>query len=105
MLFAEGQTVGDAKVFGGAGGSVPLVGAAKSRSSVMVPEKRQRRIDRAHRLYAGRCGRRCEKGQKIGVLKVWRGDNIALEVPLDAAETVDAGSMPRRAIDARDANS
>jgi D-alanyl-D-alanine carboxypeptidase (penicillin-binding protein 5/6) len=41
-----------------------------------------------------------EKGQKIGVLKIWRGERIALETPLEAAESVDAGSMPRRAFDA-----
>jgi len=29
-----------------------------------------------------------------------RGERIALETPLEAAESVDAGSMPRRAFDA-----
>ena len=38
-------------------------------------------------------------GQRIGVLKVWRGNNIALEAPLYAAESVEQGSTTRRAID------
>ena len=39
------------------------------------------------------------KGQPIGKLKVWRGDNLALEVPLQAAEDVGTGNMPQRALD------
>jgi D-alanyl-D-alanine carboxypeptidase (penicillin-binding protein 5/6) len=30
---------------------------------------------------------------------VWRGDNLALEVPLKAAEDVGKGSMSQRAMD------
>jgi D-alanyl-D-alanine carboxypeptidase (penicillin-binding protein 5/6) len=40
------------------------------------------------------------KGQPIGRLEVRRGDNLALEVPLHAAEDVGPGSMSRRAMDA-----
>jgi D-alanyl-D-alanine carboxypeptidase (penicillin-binding protein 5/6) len=32
-------------------------------------------------------------------LKVWRGDNVALEVPLQAAESVAGGALHRRAVD------
>jgi D-alanyl-D-alanine carboxypeptidase (penicillin-binding protein 5/6) len=38
--------------------------------------------------------------KQIGTLKVWRGDNVALEVPLQAVQAVEAGSIHRRAIDA-----
>ena len=41
-----------------------------------------------------------EKGQPIGRLKVWRGENVVLEVPLQATESVAAGSIPQRALDA-----
>ena len=41
-----------------------------------------------------------EQGQKIGTLKVWRGESLVLEVPLQTTESVGAGSMPRRAFDA-----
>ena len=33
------------------------------------------------------------------MLKVWRGDNIALEIPLQAAEAVESGPLHRRAMD------
>jgi D-alanyl-D-alanine carboxypeptidase (penicillin-binding protein 5/6) len=39
------------------------------------------------------------KGTPIGKLRVWRGENLALEVPLAAGEDVGEGSMPRRAMD------
>jgi D-alanyl-D-alanine carboxypeptidase (penicillin-binding protein 5/6) len=38
-------------------------------------------------------------GQQIGVVKVWRGANIAVETPVYATEAVAAGSTMRRAID------
>jgi D-alanyl-D-alanine carboxypeptidase (penicillin-binding protein 5/6) len=41
-----------------------------------------------------------EKGQKIGILKVWRGDFLVLELPLEANESVGVGSLPQRAFDA-----
>jgi D-alanyl-D-alanine carboxypeptidase (penicillin-binding protein 5/6) len=41
-----------------------------------------------------------QKGQQIGTLKVWRGDSLTLEVPLQAAESVERGNLPRRAFDA-----
>jgi D-alanyl-D-alanine carboxypeptidase (penicillin-binding protein 5/6) len=34
------------------------------------------------------------------MLKVWRGDTLALEVPLQAAESVEQGALPRQALDA-----
>jgi D-alanyl-D-alanine carboxypeptidase (penicillin-binding protein 5/6) len=41
-----------------------------------------------------------EKGQRIGTLKVWRGDFLALELPLQANESVGTGGITRRAFDA-----
>jgi D-alanyl-D-alanine carboxypeptidase (penicillin-binding protein 5/6) len=41
-----------------------------------------------------------KKGQRVGVLKVWRGENVALEAPLTAAEDVGKGGVVGRAIDA-----
>jgi D-alanyl-D-alanine carboxypeptidase (penicillin-binding protein 5/6) len=41
-----------------------------------------------------------QKGQRIGSLKVWRGDFMVLEVPLQAAEDVQSGNLPQRAFDA-----
>jgi D-alanyl-D-alanine carboxypeptidase (penicillin-binding protein 5/6) len=38
-------------------------------------------------------------GQQVGVVKVWRGANIAMEAPVYAAEAVGKGSTMRRAVD------
>ena len=40
------------------------------------------------------------KGQPIGKLKVWRGENLALEVPLTGGRDVGTGTMSQRAMDA-----
>jgi serine-type D-Ala-D-Ala carboxypeptidase (penicillin-binding protein 5/6) len=51
-------------------------------------------------VYSGPVRAPVQQGQKIGMLKVWRGESVVLEVPLQAAESVDTGSMPQRAFDA-----
>ncbi len=38
-------------------------------------------------------------GQQVGVVRVWRGANVAMEAPVYAAEAVGTGSTMRRAID------
>jgi serine-type D-Ala-D-Ala carboxypeptidase (penicillin-binding protein 5/6) len=38
-------------------------------------------------------------GQQVGLVKIWRGANIAVEAPVYAAEAVGMGSTMRRAID------
>lgn len=96
VLFAAGQTIGSAKVFGGDRSYVPLVGPGVIR--VMVPrdgdEQLTGRID-----YIGPVPAPISKGQPIGTLKVWRGDDLALEVPLKAAKDVGRGTMSQRAVD------
>lgn len=96
VLFAEGQTVGEAKVFGGGSSYVPLVGAGTIR--LMMP-----RDDSEHLLarivYTGPVPAPIHKGQLIGKLKVWRGANLALDVPLEAAADVGIGSLSQRAFD------
>jgi D-alanyl-D-alanine carboxypeptidase (penicillin-binding protein 5/6) len=97
VLFAEGQTIGEAKVFGGDRGYVPLVGPGTIR--LMMPRSGGGRLI-ARLVYTGPVQAPVTKGQSIGKLKVWRGDNLALEVPLKAADDVGKGSMSHRAMDA-----
>jgi D-alanyl-D-alanine carboxypeptidase (penicillin-binding protein 5/6) len=99
ILFAENQTVGYAKLFGGSQGSVPLIGVDQKAIRLMIPRNATDRII-ARIVYRGPVQAPVEKGQKIGVLKIWRGERIALETPLEAAESVDGGSLHRRAFDA-----
>jgi D-alanyl-D-alanine carboxypeptidase (penicillin-binding protein 5/6) len=84
-------------LFGGAQGSVGLM--ANGGVSLLVPRGSTERVI-ARIVYRGPVRAPVEQGQSIGTLKVWRGDNVVLETPLHAAETVAKGGMTRRAIDA-----
>ncbi len=97
MLFAEGQEIAEAKVYGGEKGRVPLV--AGKAVKLMVPKGVREKII-ARVVYNGPVRAPVEQGQKIGTLKVWRNDSLALEVPLQAAASVAPGPMHKRAIDA-----
>jgi serine-type D-Ala-D-Ala carboxypeptidase (penicillin-binding protein 5/6) len=96
VVFAEGQTIGDAKVFGGDRGYVPLV--APGTIKVMMPRNSGDRLI-ARVVYTGPLPAPIVKGQTVAKLKVWRGENLALEVPLQAADDVGTGTMPQRAMD------
>lgn len=97
VLFAEGQNIGAAKVFGGANGKVDLV--ATGQVKVMMPKNTTDRLI-ARIVYTGPIPAPVEQGQPIGVLKVWRNDAVILEMPLKAAENVGKGTMSQRAFDA-----
>jgi serine-type D-Ala-D-Ala carboxypeptidase (penicillin-binding protein 5/6) len=97
LLFAEGQEIAQAKLYGGVKGHVPLM--ARKEVRLMVPRGSRDKII-ARVVYSGPVRAPVEQGQKIGTLKVWRGESVVLEVPLQAAESVGAGSMPQRAFDA-----
>lgn len=98
LLFAEGQNIGEAKVFGGAVGNVPLVSKAGA-VSIMVQRNTSERIV-ARVVYTGPVPAPIEEGQTIARLRISRGDSVVLETPLQAAESVSAGSMTSRAFDA-----
>jgi D-alanyl-D-alanine carboxypeptidase (penicillin-binding protein 5/6) len=76
---------------------VPLIAGKEVR--LMVPRGSRDKII-ARVVYSGPVRAPVEQGQKIGLLKVWRGESVVLEVPLQAAESVSTGSMPQRALDA-----
>jgi serine-type D-Ala-D-Ala carboxypeptidase (penicillin-binding protein 5/6) len=97
LLFAAGQEIAQAKLYGGVRGHVPLMAGKEVR--LMVPRGSRDKII-ARVVYSGPVRAPVEQGQKIGTLKVWRGESVVLEVPLQAAESVGAGSMPQRALDA-----
>ena len=97
LLFAAGQEIAQAKLYGGVRGHVPLMAGKEVR--LMVPRGSRDKII-ARVVYSGPVRAPVEQGQKIGTLKVWRGESVVLEVPLQAAESVGKGSMPQRALDA-----
>jgi len=96
-LFAQGETVGDAKLYGGAQARVPLVSSSAVR--LLVPRAMSDKLS-AKVVYSGPVRAPVEKGQPIGKLKVSRGENVVLEVPLQAGESVAAGNLHQRAFDA-----
>src|SRR5471032_1447041 len=95
-LFAAQQPVGYAKVFGGDSRSVKL--ASPEPIKVMVQKNGTDKLI-ARVVYNGPVRSPIEPGQRIGLVKVWRGGNIAVEAPIYAAESVGTGSTMRRAID------
>jgi D-alanyl-D-alanine carboxypeptidase (penicillin-binding protein 5/6) len=97
LLFDQGTVVAEAKIYGGDQGYVPLKAAREIK--LMLPRGARERII-ARVVYSGPVPAPVQKGQKIGKLKVWRGEFVVLEVPLQAAEDVGTGPLHRRAWDA-----
>jgi serine-type D-Ala-D-Ala carboxypeptidase (penicillin-binding protein 5/6) len=96
-LFAEGQVIGYARLFGGASRSVGLVG--DGAIGVLMPKNTSERVT-AKIVYSGPVPAPIRQGQQIGNLNVYRGDNAVAEIPLFAAESVERGNLPQRALDA-----
>lgn len=95
-IFSEGTTVGEARVFGGEQRYVPLTG----RGAIHLLSPRgggDKFVARVH--YTGPLRAPIAKGAEVARLKVTRGDNIALDVPLYAAKDVAEGSLVQRAYD------
>jgi serine-type D-Ala-D-Ala carboxypeptidase (penicillin-binding protein 5/6) len=95
-LFAAQQPVGYAKVFGGESRSVKL--ASPEPIKLMVHKNGTDKLI-ARVVYNGPVRAPVEPGQQVGVVRVWRGANIAMDAPVYAAESVGKGSTIRRAID------
>ncbi|MDE2064645.1 MAG: D-alanyl-D-alanine carboxypeptidase, partial [Bradyrhizobium sp.] len=95
-VFAENQIIGYAKVFGGDTGSVAL--ASHEPVKVMVQKNGNDKLI-ARVVYSGPVRAPFEAGQKVGVVKVWRGANVAVEMPVYAMDSVGRGSTLRRAVD------
>jgi D-alanyl-D-alanine carboxypeptidase (penicillin-binding protein 5/6) len=95
-LFAANQQVGYAKVFGGESRSVKL--ASREPIKVMVPKNGNEKLI-ARVVYNGPVPAPVTEGQPVGVVRVWRGANVAMEAPVYAAEAIATGSTMRRAID------
>jgi serine-type D-Ala-D-Ala carboxypeptidase (penicillin-binding protein 5/6) len=95
-LIAANQTVGYAKVFGGESRSVKLTSPEPIK--VMVQKNGNDKLI-ARIVYSGPVRAPIQSGQQVGLVKIWRGANIAVEAPIYAAESIGTGSTMRRAID------
>jgi D-alanyl-D-alanine carboxypeptidase (penicillin-binding protein 5/6) len=97
QLFAQGETVAEASVFGGAQASVAL--RAKGPVSIFVPLTNRDQL-KARVVYTGPLVAPVEEGTPAGKLKVWVGDTLSQETPLFTAESVERGSIYQRAASA-----
>jgi len=97
LLFAARQPIAEAKVYGGTQGHVPV--AAPKLIRIMVPRGTNERIT-AKLVYTGPVPAPVQEGQRIGSVEVWRGEAKVLEMPVQATESVDVGSVSQRAFDA-----
>jgi D-alanyl-D-alanine carboxypeptidase (penicillin-binding protein 5/6) len=84
-LFEAGQIIGSAKLFGGASGSVPLVG--EGPINVLMPKNASERLT-AKIVYSGPVPAPVKHGQQIASLNIYRGNLLVAEAPLFAAEDV-----------------
>ncbi len=97
QLFGDGEVVGEASVYGGEKGRVALrTGGAVS---LLLPRGTGERLS-ARIVYRGPLSVPVQEGAAVAQLVVSRGEVKTLEIPLYAAETVKAGSLQSRALDA-----
>ncbi|MFC3265314.1 D-alanyl-D-alanine carboxypeptidase family protein, partial [Camelimonas abortus] len=95
-LFRAGDTVAEARVFGGASRTAPL--RTKQAVSVMARRGGDERLT-ARVVYRGPLPAPTREGDEAGVLQVLRGDQIALEAPLHVGAAVAKGNLAQRARD------
>ncbi len=96
-IYNEGESVGAAKVYGGAKGEVPLMAIGPVK--LLVPRGSGERMS-GRIVYQGPLVAPIEEGAEVARLKVFRGNVLALDLPLRAAESVPVGSLTQRALDA-----
>jgi serine-type D-Ala-D-Ala carboxypeptidase (penicillin-binding protein 5/6) len=96
-IFAEGETIGEASVFGGVTSGVALM--AHEKISLLVPVANRDRL-KAHVVYQGPLVAPLKAGQEVGILRIWIGDDLVLETPVYTAEAVESGDLKKRSLDA-----
>ena len=95
-LFTADQPLGYVRVFGGESRSVKVWSPQPVK--VMVSKQGNDKLI-ARLVYRGPIRAPIAAGQEVGVVRVWRGANVAMEAPVYAADAVGTGSTMRRAID------
>jgi serine-type D-Ala-D-Ala carboxypeptidase (penicillin-binding protein 5/6) len=96
-VFADGEVIGSASIYGGKTSSVGLV--AKTPVDVYVPVSNPDRLT-ARVIYRWPLAAPVESGFQAATLKVFSGTHMVREVPLFTNAAVAQGGLGRRAFDA-----
>jgi D-alanyl-D-alanine carboxypeptidase (penicillin-binding protein 5/6) len=96
-LFADGETIGELSLYGGARSTVAVRAAGAVK--ILLQKGSQERVQ-GHILYRGPLRAPIREGDQLAHLQLTRGESIILDVPLYAQTSVDQGSLPSRALDA-----
>ncbi len=93
-LFAENAVIGNATVFGGAERSVPVT--ALKPVKILLPRGTTERLT-ARVVYQGPLLPPIKRGNFVGQLKIYRGNQLALEQPVYAAADLGEGNLRQKA--------
>lgn len=96
-IFTDGETIGEASVYGGAASRVALV--AGGPIDVLLPVNNAERLT-ARIVYKWPLNAPVAAGQEVGVVKLWNGERLLVEVPVKTSSAVEVGTLTSRAIDA-----
>ncbi|WP_252511145.1 D-alanyl-D-alanine carboxypeptidase family protein [Phreatobacter aquaticus] len=94
-LFSEGEVLESVNVFGGAASKVPVT--ANRLVRLLLPRGQSDRVS-AQIVYRGPIRAPIAAGTEVGKLRVLRGSQLALEIPVYAAESVEVGTLTQRAM-------
>jgi D-alanyl-D-alanine carboxypeptidase (penicillin-binding protein 5/6) len=95
-LFARGEVIAEANVFGGDRSTVGLVG--KAGVDMLLPLG-SRDLIKGRIVYQGPVAAPIDRGQEIGSLEISMGDEVLQKTPVYAADDVEVGTLSQRAMD------
>ncbi|MFZ0496963.1 MAG: D-alanyl-D-alanine carboxypeptidase family protein [Methylocella sp.] len=96
-IFQDGETIGGAKVYGGSASEVPLI--ADKKVTILVSRTATGKFT-GRIVYTGPLIAPVVAGREVARLKIFRGTEQILDLPLKTAAAVEPGGLPRRAMDA-----
>lgn len=96
-IFPAGAAIGEAKVFGGSPGSVPLVANGPVR--ILIPRGSSDRLI-GKIVYQGPLRPPVRAGAQVGRLRIQRGDVQVLDLPLYSDADAGTAELTKRAFDA-----
>ncbi|MDE1992131.1 MAG: D-alanyl-D-alanine carboxypeptidase [Rhizobiaceae bacterium] len=96
-IFADGEVIGNASVYGGAASTVSLL--SKTPVDVYVPVNNPDRLS-ARIVYRWPLTAPVPAGYEAGTLRVFAGARLLRELPLYTKDSVDQGTLGSRALDA-----